>query len=226
MTTPDTDYHDRMKAYQDVAPVWANNITNSKPGFRFTAAAPNGYHDFMYGDAYVRPYIIDKLRNGGTTPTAFTLWAVFKPATVPTGSTQACIFSSGAGSLSSGMNINLGISATNVHFAVASSASTNSNAVLMTPTANGLIKVVARFTNFGTATKLAVNSLSEGSLTPTGTMNGSAWDYVYLASRQIGGAQAEYFDGWLHEIRIWQTAVTDSVRDDLLSYATYKWGSV
>jgi hypothetical protein len=91
-------------------------------------------------------------------------------------------------------------------------------------TATAIVKTVSRFDSAGNTLKLKANTLTEQSVATGGTF-AAAWTEQSTIGVCDNLPLDGYFDGWIHEIRVWNTTLSDTNRDDLMTYATAKWGS-
>ncbi len=93
---------------------------------------------------------------------------------------------------------------------------------------NVLLKVIARFDMSGNLVHVIVNGHADISATTVGPYSGSglaAWD-SFLLGKQPAGSTPFYLDGYILEVDLWNTFVSDSTKlANLGSYATTKWGS-
>ncbi len=91
-----------------------------------------------------------------------------------------------------------------------------------------LLKVLARFDLSGNLIHVIVNGRSDVSATTTGPYVGgglAAWD-SFLIGKQPSGSTPFYFDGYVFEVDIWNTFISDSGKiTSLLNYANQKWGT-
>lgn len=212
---------DQMIADSNTTPSLVATAHGGLPGLRFSSAAQT----LLYPSPFHAPAFINVLDGNAITPAPMTIMAAFTPASVPTAAKWMSIFSAGVSATANVDRITLGLSPTDVHFSVSVPGRSNSVSVPLTPAVNGLIKVVARFTDFVTPIYLAVVGQVEASLQPQGSMDGTAWNAAWIGGAMQSGAPYQSFDGWLHELRIWSSAASPAQRDLLLGYATAKWGS-
>ena len=93
---------------------------------------------------------------------------------------------------------------------------------------NILLKVIARFDASGNLVHVIVNGHTDIASTTVGPYTGgslAAWD-SFLLGKQPAGATPFYFDGYIYEVDLWNTFLTDSSKlTSLGNYATSKWGS-
>ena len=93
---------------------------------------------------------------------------------------------------------------------------------------NTLLKVIARFDAVGNLVHVAVNGHTDISAATTGPYAGgslAAWD-SFLLGKQPAGATPFYLDGYLFEVNVWNTFLSDPAKlASLALYATNKWGS-
>ncbi|MEJ0016834.1 MAG: LamG-like jellyroll fold domain-containing protein [Acetobacteraceae bacterium] len=76
----------------------------------------------------------------------------------------------------------------------------------------------------GTNQRLLVNAQAEVAGAVTGAFN-NVWQPSSVIGASLDPEAEFYLDGLICEIRIWNTAASDTVRDNLMSYMTTKWGS-
>jgi len=93
---------------------------------------------------------------------------------------------------------------------------------------NTLLKVIARFDANGSLIHVVVNSRADVSSTTVGPYVGgglSLWDSFFLG-KQPSGTTPFYMDGYVFEVDLWNTFLTDAGKlSSLGNYATTKWGS-
>jgi len=202
-------------------PTYQASIKNGLPGVRFTGAA----YQFLSAVSTALAQLLQSSSNFGAL-------VVFTPASLVS-STQIA-----AEPLTFGLNTSNAVqhckfsqSRSNgaVYFENNGSGTNNLN-VAAGLTANTIFKCVNRWTA-GTQA-LAINSLTEGTLTGVTGSSGATWNFGYIGAGFDAGVtgattyNATYpFDGWVHEIIIYNAALTTADRSSLLSYATTKWGS-
>ena len=195
------------------APVLQSGVKNALPGLRFAGSLSQ----FMAQSAGT---FADTMR----TSSGYGILVVWTPATSPSAAAQEtmCIGSSISGGFDK-IRVNQQLNTGAVRTARNSDTGNTNNAVAPTSvTANTIIKSVVRWD--GTTIKLAVNAQTEATATPTGNFT-TTWMENSTIGVASDGANEFYLDGWIHEIRIWNTTVSDADRTTLLSYATSKWGS-
>jgi hypothetical protein len=93
---------------------------------------------------------------------------------------------------------------------------------------NALLKIIARFDPMNNLVHIMVNGHSDISSPTTGPYTGlslALWDN-FLIGKQPAGSTPFYFDGYIFEVDVWTTFLSDSTKlNSLMSYATTKWGS-
>jgi hypothetical protein len=188
-------------------------------GLRFTSASKTLLHQATT----VIP-MIPILQGNKTAPASFTGLFVFTPASLPTASAPMTVFSAG---VSGGAfdSIALSLTTAGLAFSVLTKTVTSTAIINMVPVANGVIACVVRYTNQAVPMKLAAQGFTEVSRTPSGTMGGTNWGYVWLGNFEQSSNGFQPFDGWIHELRLWNFVATDPQRDALLTYANKKWGT-
>jgi hypothetical protein len=200
-------------------PTWMSGVKNRMNGLRFTSASKS----LLYPTKTTLPLIV-ALEGTKAAPASFTGLFVFTPASLPTASAPMTVFSAGVSGISYD-SIALGLTANSLVFTVLCSGSSSAAAITMVPAANGVIACVVRYTNQTVPMKLAAAGFTEVAVTPTGVMDGQTWSFCWLGNLQQSSNGFQPFDGWIHEARIWSTVATDAQRDQLLTYATTKWGT-
>jgi hypothetical protein len=195
------------------APVLRASVKNNLPGLRFTGSLQQYLTQVAGG-------IGELLRQS----TGYTILVVFTPATLPSAAAQDVMTlgqnTTGSDKVRTVQQLASGVPRTT---RAADSAIITNLSAPSAISANTLAKCVSRWD--GTNIKFAVNALSETSAAVSGVFN-NAWPAGGVMGADISGTGPQfYLDGWIHEIRIWNSASSDTVRTNLLTYATSKWGS-
>ena len=93
---------------------------------------------------------------------------------------------------------------------------------------NTLLKVIARFDVSGNLVHVIVNGHADIASTTVGPYSGNGlavWD-SFLLGKQPAGSNPFYFDGYIFEVNLWNTFLSDTTKlSNLGTYATSKWGS-
>jgi hypothetical protein len=204
--------NDFTQATLALRPTYATNVKNGMPGIRFTGSLSQFMTEVAGGTF------------GGVmkSSTGYGMLAIVTPATLPTAAAQT-IMAVGSSSGFSFARVLQQLTAGAYRTSRIADASNNSAVSGTNVAANTLSKAVSRWD--GTNIKVAVNAIADASATVTGTFNNAWTENSALGAEANGGTWQFYFDGWVHEIRIWNTALSDTDRDNLLTYATSKWGS-
>lgn len=197
-----------------LAPQYQANIKNGLPGLRFTGTA----FQFL------------EIVSGGTlgatlqASTGFTIFLVYTPAALP--AVAYTVFATGVAATSGGYNIirgAQGLAAASVRASRNFSSGAFYNVSVAAATAaNQLNKQVTRYD--GTNLKAAINALVEGSIV-AGSITATPFDFTTIGVEWGSGSKQFYLDGWVHELRVWDSAASDVNRTNLLNYGTSQWGS-
>lgn len=197
-----------------LAPQYQANIKNGLPGLRFTGTT----FQFL------------ELVSGGTLGTTlqgssgFTIFLVYTPAALP--AVAYSVFATGVKATSGGYDIirgAQGLAAASVRASRNFSSGAFYNVSVAAATAgNQLNKQVTRYD--GTNLKAAINAIAEASIA-AGSITATPFDFTTIGVEWGAGSKQFYLDGWVHELRVWNSAASDANRTNLLNYGTSQWGS-
>lgn len=195
------------------APTLAVNAKNSLPGLRFTGSL-----------AQLLQSVAGAPLAGSIQTGPYTIMAIYTPATLP--AVAADVFTAGNSVTGTGAQLAaVQFRATGLAYAQRTTpTATNNLTVSSAEAANLLTKQIISFDG-ATAQTNRVNAIAE----VTGTVTGSAmvgWDNAMLGALWDTTSGYQFpLDGWIHELRIWNSAPALADRNALTTYATSKWGS-
>jgi hypothetical protein len=199
------------QATPGACPVLAANVHNGLPGLRFTGSLAQ----FLAQSAGTLSATMKA--SGG-----YGALVVFTPATLPPVAQDVMDIGTVTTSFSKARLLQQ-LASGQIRHGRQSDTAVNYAVEGTTVAANTLIKAVSRWD--GTNLKLAANAIAENTSAAMVGAFTAAWpETSVIGASQDPGSQF-FLDGWIHEIRIWNSAVSDADRTNLLTYATSKWGS-
>lgn len=204
-----------IQATQALKPQFIANVKNGLPGLYFSGSLA------QFLSIRANAPLAGTLK----ASTGYTIFIVYTPTTIP--AVAATLFSASERARVGGFNI---IRGAQILSTAVVRASRNSDAVTYQPsvaaaaTVNVVAKTINRYESAGPTLKMRVNSLVEAGVVPAG-LGANAFTACYIGAEGSNGIDQFYFDGYIHQIEIWNTAASDVQRDDLATYATSQWGT-
>lgn len=204
-----------IQATQANKPQFVANVKNGLPGLYFTGSLSH----------------LLSLQGAGTlmttlkASTGYTIFLVYTPTSLP--SVAATIFAASEKAKTGGFNI---IRGSQILSTTAVRSSRNSDTVYYQPgvaaaaAANQINKDITRYDSAAPTLRIKVNALVEASLAPAG-LGTNAFTACYIGAEGTSAVDQFFFDGYIHQIEVWNSTASDADRDALVTYGTNQWGS-